>query len=260
MMRRSVLKLARPVGWRGPSANARTRRPNFALAAPSLRTMSTSTSGGGGGMWAGYLRLLEQKPLTTKVVTSGVIAAIGDVLCQSWFEGHVDGKRLAIFSFLGAALVGPTLHVWYGVLNRLLPAAGTAGAFQRMAVDQGIFAPTFVPTFISSLMFLEGKPLAEIPSGVKEAWWPAVSGNWVIWIPAQLINFRLVPPHLQVLFANVVGMVWNVYLSWVSHGGGASDSVHASSAGSHGVTLEQKAAIEKLQADPKVQQLIAERR
>ena len=259
MMRRSVL-LARPLASRVPGMNARCRRPNFALASPSLRTMTTSASGGGGGVWAGYLRLLEQKPLTTKVVTSGVIAAVGDVLCQSWFEGHVDGRRLAIFSFLGAALVGPTLHVWYGVLNRLLPAAGTAGAFQRMAVDQGIFAPTFVPTFISSLMCLEGKSLTDIPSGVKEAWWPAVSGNWVIWIPAQLINFSLVPPHLQVLFANVVGMVWNVYLSWVSHGGGFGDSENASSVGTHGVTLEQKAAIKKLQADPKVQQLLAERR
>ena len=106
MMRRSVL-LARPLAWRVPGVNARSRRPNFALVSPSSRTMTTSSSGGGGGLWAGYLRLLEQKPLTTKVVTSGVIAAVGDVLCQSWFEGHVDGKRLAIFSFLGAALVGP---------------------------------------------------------------------------------------------------------------------------------------------------------
>jgi hypothetical protein len=36
-------------------------------------------------------------------------------------------------------------------------------------------------------------------------------------VPAQLLNFRFVPGNLQVLFANVVGLFWNSYLSYVSH-------------------------------------------
>ena len=41
--------------------------------------------------------------------------------------------------------------------------------------------------------------------------------NWQIWVPFQFLNFRLVPPNLQVAAANVIALVWNVYLSWASH-------------------------------------------
>ena len=34
------------------------------------------------GLWGKYMDLLERKPLTTKVVTSGVLALGSDVICQ----------------------------------------------------------------------------------------------------------------------------------------------------------------------------------
>ena len=65
------------------------------------------------------------------------------------------------------------------------------------------------------LLFVEGHPhpLAE----VQAKWWPAVVANWKLWVPAQLINFGLVPLHFQVLFANGVAVAWNTYLSWATH-------------------------------------------
>ena len=36
-----------------------------------------------------------------------------------------------MFSGLGLVLVGPTLHVWYGALNKFIPAQTTAGALYR---------------------------------------------------------------------------------------------------------------------------------
>lgn len=41
--------------------------------------------------------------------------------------------------------------------------------------------------------------------------------NWLLWIPAQFINFKFVPPNLRVLAVNVVALVWNVYMSFQSH-------------------------------------------
>ena len=187
----------------------------------SGRASSSGGGGGGGakGPWARYLELLETNPLATKAITSGVISGAGDWTCQAIYneEGAgIDWARLGKFSLLGAALVGPTLHVWYGLLGRLLPKPGTLGAVQRLVADQFVFAPTFIPVFMSTLMALDGQA-ASIVEKLKADWFEAVKGNWALWIPAQFINFRLVPPHLQVLFANVVGVAWNVYLSLVSH-------------------------------------------
>lgn len=41
--------------------------------------------------------------------------------------------------------------------------------------------------------------------------------NWKLWVPFQFINFRFVPPQLQVAAANVCAVVWNVILSLLSH-------------------------------------------
>lgn len=87
---------------------------------------------------------------------------------------------------------------------------------KRLAMDQLGFAPTFLPVFFSTLLTLEGQA-ERIPDKLRQEWWPTCRANWTVWVPAQLINFRFVPASLQVLFANVVGLFWNAYLSYVGH-------------------------------------------
>ncbi len=38
----------------------------------------------------------------------------------------------------------------------------------------------------------------EVKSKLRNDLKPTVIANWKLWVPAQFINFRLVPPHLQV--------------------------------------------------------------
>ena len=33
------------------------------------------------------------------------------------------------------------------------------------------------------------------------------------WVPAQIVNFELVPQDFQVLFVNLISVFWNTYLS-----------------------------------------------
>jgi hypothetical protein len=165
-----------------------------------------------------YMELLNSRPLLTKAVTSGVITAAGDIGCQIVVEKNdkFNFKRFFMFSGLGMVLVGPALHVWYGALNKFIPAQTTAGAIYRLALDQTVFAAPFIATFMSSLLLLEGRS-DEISDTLSTGWWPAVKSNWLLWIPANFINFRFVVPRFQVLFANAVAVIWNTYLSWATH-------------------------------------------
>lgn len=67
--------------------------------------------------------------LLTKSVTAGVLNGLGDVLAQVTVDKHrdFDFKRLAIFAFLGVAMIGPMLHAWYGVLGRVVTSTGPKG-------------------------------------------------------------------------------------------------------------------------------------
>ena len=65
-------------------------------------------------------------------------------------------------------------------------------------------------------MTLEGR-MELIPDKLKADWWPITKANWIVWVPAQLVNFRFVPGSMQVLFSNIMGLFWNAYLSHASH-------------------------------------------
>ena len=175
-------------------------------------------SGSGTTPWAMYLLLLESNPLVTKMATSGVLNAFGDLLAQVLFEDgqSVDTKRTLTFTFLGAFLVGPALHFWYGSLGKIVTVGGSVGAGLRLGLDQLAFAPVFLATFLSALFAIEGNT-DKLPNKLKQDLFPTVVANWKIWVPFQFLNFRFVPANLQVGAANVIALAWNVYLSWASH-------------------------------------------
>ena len=183
---------------------------------------SGGNSGGGNGSgktpWAMYLMLLESNPLVTKMATSGALNAFGDLLAQILFEDgqSIDSKRTLTFTFLGAFLVGPALHFWYGTLGKIVTVGGSVGAGLRLGLDQLAFAPVFLATFLSALFAIEGNT-DKLPNKLKQDLFPTVVANWKIWVPFQFLNFRFVPANLQVGAANVIALMWNVYLSWASH-------------------------------------------
>jgi len=174
-----------------------------------------------------YEQRLHTQPLITKAVTSAAVGASGDLTCQLCFErrAEVSWWRLGTFTFLSGVLVAPVLHRWYSYLHRHFPGESAGTVARRLLLDQLLFAPCFIPTFMVSLHTLEGEaaPLRK----AQHQWWPAVCANWQLWVPAQVINFRFVPVPWQVLFANGVALVWNVYLSAASHHGGGEDGVGA---------------------------------
>jgi hypothetical protein len=187
-----------------------------------------------------YTMALEAHPLAVKSITSAIIAGIGDIGCQAYkrfkfsSETHSDDEtststekqlshtaetpksfdwyRCAKFMFLGGCLFAPSVHVWYGMLVRLVPGRSLTTATKRMAMDQFLFAPILTGVFFSALMVLEGEA-AKILDKLNQDYWSTLVANWTLWMPAQLLNFRLVPLRYQVLFANGVGLFWNFYLS-----------------------------------------------
>ncbi|KAK6148560.1 hypothetical protein DH2020_019472 [Rehmannia glutinosa] len=136
-----------------------------------------------------YLSLLAKYPVMTKAVTSAFLTLVGDVICQLVIDQvqSLDLKRTFIFTLLGLVLVGPTLHFWYLYLSKLVTAPGAAGAFLRLLLDQFLFSPIFIGTFLSTLVTLEGKPS------------------------------HVIPKLQQVLAANFIALVWNVILSYKAH-------------------------------------------
>uniref|UniRef100_A0A0E0MJ73 Uncharacterized protein n=1 Tax=Oryza punctata TaxID=4537 RepID=A0A0E0MJ73_ORYPU len=211
-----------------PRKGVRLSKLHAASCCDSASTSAATTGGGGGGgasgakdwrlLLAWYLLSLDKHPVATKAITSAVLTLTGDLICQIAIDKvpKLDLKRTFVFTFLGLVLVGPTLHVWYLYLSKLVTINGASGAIARLLLDQFIFSPIFIGVFMSLLVTLEGKPSLVVPK-LKQEWLSSVIANWQLWIPFQFLNFYFVPQKFQVLAANFVALAWNVILSFKAH-------------------------------------------
>lgn len=185
--------------------------------------------------------MLDERPILTKSVSSGLIAAAGDLLCQyivtardsrraeavtgvfgtggpaaaatpgAWW----DAPRTGRFLLLGSALVAPVIHWWYGALAARWPGTYAAGVLWRVAVDQFAFTPLYLPVWLASLWMLEGSAVdGTMLERLRTVLPSLVAANWSYWIPVQLINFRFLPVKYQVLFSNAAALLWTSYLSF----------------------------------------------
>jgi protein Mpv17 len=163
---------------------------------------------------ASYSSLLLRRPLSTKALTAGLIAGIGDCLCQHFFPSSsppaaFQPQRTASLA-LWALCTAPLVSRWYGFLS-LRPA------LQRVAADQLLWAPASISLMLFWLGLAETGSAEQGLSRVRECAGSTLRANWAVWPALQCINFLWVPLPLQVLYGNVLGLGWGVVLSSLSH-------------------------------------------
>ncbi|KAL4919074.1 protein sym1 [Aspergillus aurantiobrunneus] len=168
-----------------------------------------------------YQAKLAKQPILTASFTSAVLFGAGDTLAQQavdrrGLEKH-DLARTGRMALYGGAVFGPAATLWFGFLQRhvvLKNAKATIAA--RVAVDQGLFTPTHLTCFLTSMAVMEGiDPIEKW----KSSFLPSYKANLTIWPMVQGINFAFVPLELRVLVVNVISLGWNCILSVINSGG-----------------------------------------
>lgn len=198
-------------------------------------------------LWRRYLALLGTHPYTTKSVTAAGIMAGGDFICQTLesrarrqrldeqleafphrrdlllrkFEENdaYDVVRTARMTGFGLVFVGPLMHNWFNLLERLVPRKDLLGAVGKVAIDQAVMAPGFCASFFTAMGLMEGLSPAVVWEKLKAQMVPTLEANYKVWPAAQMVNLYLVPLNLRVLWLNMVGLGFNSYLSMVNNKG-----------------------------------------
>ncbi|KAF4125199.1 hypothetical protein GMORB2_4038 [Geosmithia morbida] len=166
-----------------------------------------------------YNAKLASSPLLTQAVTTSALFATGDVTAQQVVDrrglAKHDFTRTGRMALYGGVVFGPIATTWFGFLARriVVPRSRHLETAARVVVDQSVFAPTMIGVFLSSMAVMEGNsPQKKLES----TWWSALKTNWLVWPAVQTINFAFLPLQHRVLFANVVSIGWNSYLSFVN--------------------------------------------
>jgi len=152
-------------------------------------------------------------------VTSAVLFATGDVIAQQAIErkrSKHDFSRTARLSFFGGCLFGPPISKWIAFLSRLRFATPAKAAIYRTWLDQALMAPLVVGCFFTSMSLMEGEGTSGVADKLSINYAPTLMRGWMVFTPAQLINFAVVPPQFRFVFVGAVSLVWNTYLSVVN--------------------------------------------
>jgi len=208
--------------------NSSTATTPVATTTPATATTKAAKSSFSFLEW--YVNKLDTHPLLTKSITSAIIAGMGDVGCQYVTKNDDEGidiPRTGRFFVLGGVIVGPFVHMWYGLLAQYLPGTSVKTVIQRVALDQFVFTPFCLPLWLTSLWTLEASPTVlakkqeNPPTGsmlqrLQQEAPSIIQANWTFWIPVMCVNFGFVPYKFQVLFSNVASLVWSGYLSFTT--------------------------------------------
>ncbi|KAG1729961.1 uncharacterized protein EDB91DRAFT_1252840 [Suillus paluster] len=177
-----------------------------------------------------YNAALIRRPMFAQSVTAAVLFGAGDVIAQQAIERqgkNHDFMRTARLTFYGGAFFGPALTKWYQLLNRIKFPSPTKAVMYRVWLDQAILTPVAVGFFFGTMSILEGKGISGAQDRISTAYTPTLIRNWGVFIPTQIINFAIVPHHLQFVVVSVVSLFWNTYLSAVNASSQHQEAIEA---------------------------------
>ncbi|XP_041986777.1 mpv17-like protein 2 [Aricia agestis] len=159
--------------------------------------------------------------LLTNVTISVTLSSVGDLLEQTYEvytkeQDRINPKRTMHMAFSGAAL-GVLCHHWYKILDKFIVGKTLDMVTKKLLLDQLIFSPVMIITFFGSLAILEDNPTENFVSEVKDKFVTLYKAEWMVWPPAQVINFYFLPTRFRVLYDNTISLGYDVYTSQVKH-------------------------------------------
>ena len=152
-------------------------------------------------------------------MTGLAVAALGDFISQSMIERKkVDIKRnvvVAGYGFTETLLEG---HYWYGLLERLFGSKmNFRVSMMKMAVDQLVFSPLEVSSFMVWTHLIEGQTQPSLRQKLQWDLPPTMLVSYLFWCPASLVSFYFVPYPLRALYTCVMCVLWDTFMSYASH-------------------------------------------
>lgn len=201
--------------------------PNYAgrlaLPEPTRLALPSAQSVGFLSMTQRVLVNVDKRPLLFAMACGLFKNSICDTFTQKTLQGkeRMDKRRLAAFAFFGTFYVGFMQYQFYNKLFPLLTKRiRTKSRLQRAmlgaAYDNFVILPFFyLPTFYAVKQIFAGS------GGVDEAWavykenlTSDLPVSWMIYLPAQFLNFGFLPFNLRVPFTTLVGFFYITGLSY----------------------------------------------
>ncbi|KAK7694802.1 hypothetical protein QCA50_001990 [Cerrena zonata] len=182
---------------------------------------------------AKYLTQLALNPLRTKVLTSGVLQFLQDVLAShlagtpsrpvpkdapeyahALSATKIDLKTLKM-TIYGAFVSAPLNHYLVGLLQKTFAGKTDLKAkIGQILASNFLVTPIQVSVFLASMAIINGaKSTAEVIRTVKAGFSQVVRIQWMVSPIALVLAQKFIPPQLWVPYFNFIGFVMGTYFN-----------------------------------------------
>ncbi|KAF7820363.1 PXMP2/4 family protein 4 [Senna tora] len=197
-------------------------RPSLAPSISSREFSSSSyCSSSKVGFVGWYLRKLERQPVITKSITSSLIFVASDLTAQTITSSSPSASydlirtlRMAIYGLL---ILGPSQHLWFNFLSKVLPKTDVPTTLKKIFMGQAIFGPVINTVFFSYNSAAQGESVDEIVAGLKQNLLPTLLGGAMFWPVCDFVTFKFIPVNLQPLMNSSCAYVWTIYLTYMAN-------------------------------------------
>lgn len=159
--------------------------------------------------------------LTNLTISVG-FSGLGDVIEQvfeifSDYQTEWNKIRTMKLSLTGLT-VGVVCHHWYIWLDKYYSCIPKHRAIlNKIILSQLVFSPICIIIFFVTLGLANGSNKNEILMNIHEKGKKIYIAEWMIWPPAQLINFYFLPLQYRILYDSVISLGFDVYNSYIVH-------------------------------------------
>ncbi|KAH6680206.1 hypothetical protein B0J14DRAFT_260138 [Halenospora varia] len=175
------------------------------------------------GYLAAYLKQLQTNPLRTKMLTSGTLSALQEILA-SWIakdrnkNGHYFTTRVPKMAAYGAFISAPLGHVLISILQKLFAGRTSLKAkILQILVSNLVIAPIQNSVYLISMAIIAGaKTIHQVHATWKAGFIPVMRVSWISSPLCLAFAQKFLPEHTWVPFFNVIAFFIGTYVNSVT--------------------------------------------
>jgi hypothetical protein len=184
------------------------------------------------------IKNMKCNPAVSAVILTSLKTSSVDIFVQKTIEkkNKIDWKRNSTFLIFGFFYQGMWQYYLFNkLMPRLLPGIlnyskktlvekikdkqGIKNVFLQNFIENGLNNPfLFFPTFYLIQEIIQNNNKEECCKNAINKYynnfWKDITACWILWIPAQTINFAFSPKWFRVPFVAGVSALWTGYVSY----------------------------------------------
>lgn len=174
--------------------------------------------------------------LLTNALISTAMGALGDAVQQHYDlicgrmtakKSHEDQLPVAdkfnwtrtLHMSAAGLTTGVVTHYWYILLDKRLGVLRNAKTITtKILVDQILFSPVNLAVYFSTIGVMERSSVARVRDELLEKGMEQIYvAEWLIWPPAQFVNFYFLPLRYRILWDNLISLGFDIYSPYVKY-------------------------------------------